>query len=68
MCHLENGHLSQVNDLTHLGNANYFSFQTLKMRMGSECASEGRPEANQTLYELPIPVPTNIPEMFPYKQ
>lgn len=68
MCHLENGHLSQVNDLTHLGNANSLSFQSFKTRMGRECGSGGRPGANQGLCELRIPAPTNISEMFQYKQ
>lgn len=63
MCHLENCHLSQVNDLTHLGNAYYFSFETCQNRMDRECGSEGRPGAHQTLYELLIPAPTSILEI-----
>ena len=64
MCHLENCHLSQVNDLTHLGDAYYFSFQTCQNRMDSERGSEGRPGANQTLYELLIHAPPSTLEIF----
>lgn len=57
-----------MNDLTHLGNAYGFSFQSIQNENVSECGPGGLPGAKQTLYELLIPAPTNILEIFQYKQ
>ena len=64
MCHFKNGHLSQVNELTHLGNATIFPSKPVKTRRDSEYRSEERPGGNQALYEPLFPGPTHILEIF----